>query len=97
MSESKKYQLISGIFNSKEALPIIMNFYAYKINYHNIQLLIAMEKNYNDTFNIQQKVQELQKTSEEIKKFLTESVGTDQKVKIYSSIEIDLVTENHVN
>ncbi len=88
MSQPKKYQLISGVFDSSEALSIVMNFYHHKINYHNLQLLTAMEHNEKNNVDlIQQKVKGLENTSNDIRKLLTEH---KQQVEVKGFIEIDL-------
>ena len=89
MSEPKKYQLISGVFNSREARSIILSFYNHKINYHNNQLLRAIECNEGDISLIRQKVRELNHTSEEIKKLLTDGVEPNQLVEVSGFIEIN--------
>lgn len=87
---SQKHQLISGTFKSSEALSIIMSFYNHKINYHNIQMLTAMERNDSNIGMIEQKVKELQNTSEVIRKILTEGIDRDHEVEVTSFIEINL-------
>ena len=90
MPEQQKYQIISGLFKSCEALSIIMSFYNHKINFHNIQLLTAMERNEANISQIEMKIKELQNTSDEIKKVLTTGVDRDQPVQVKSFIEISI-------
>lgn len=90
MSGEKRHPLISGKFNSNEALSIIMSFYNHKINYHNIQLLTAMEHNDSSVSTIEQKLKSLQNTREEIRKLLTDGIERDHQVEVTGYIEIDL-------
>ncbi|SDF91488.1 hypothetical protein ACRQ5D_26360 [Mucilaginibacter sp. P25] len=90
MYGKKSYPLISGKFNSNEALSIIMSFYNHKINYHNIQLLGAMEHNDSSVSAIEQKLKSLQNTREEIRKLLTDGIEGDHQVEVMGYIEIDL-------
>ena len=90
MPQQQKYQLIFGEFKSCEALPIIMSFYNNKINYHNIQLLTAMERNEGNISQIEQKVKELQNTSDEIRELLTNAVDRDHPVHVKGFIEISI-------
>ncbi|MCO5936510.1 hypothetical protein NAF17_13265 [Mucilaginibacter sp. RB4R14] len=90
MSKQKKYQLISGIFNSSEAKAIIVSFYNHKINYHNNQLLRAIECNEGNVSHIEQKIMDLNHTSESIKKFLADGIEPDQLVEVKGFIEINL-------
>ncbi|PWK80169.1 hypothetical protein LX99_00633 [Mucilaginibacter oryzae] len=87
---SQKYQLISGTFKASEALSIIMSFYNHKINYHNVQLLTAMERNDNNVAEIEQKVKELRNTGEMVRRDLTEGIAHDHQVEVKGFIELNL-------
>ncbi|GAA4823972.1 hypothetical protein [Algivirga pacifica] len=90
-TNTHSFSLIEGDFNFEEAKEIVLHLVDYKIRFHNV-------KNFNDELRFGkadersiERLKQLKKTKEALKKFFEEMEGSDNTLKIHSSIDIEVV------
>lgn len=86
--EKKEFSLIEGIFSPEEAKEVLTTLINDKIRFHDHKIFSHEERfGKVDAESIARKVQ-LQKTKENLLKYLQESVEQGAKLRIHSNIHI---------
>ncbi len=88
MKDSKTFKLIEGVFNTGDALSLVLNFYNEKIMYHNRELLALKLKHDKSTAPVEAKLESLQTERDRFVEYLRSFAGEQTLFELKSSIQI---------
>jgi hypothetical protein len=93
MEKNKKMELkfITGEFSQERAMELLLNVIAKKIQFHSIDSITHWEKNSIEDAHAKIRLNELKMARKEILELLKGTSSKDQKVKIHSTIEIEIL------
>jgi hypothetical protein len=90
MMRKHKYKLIKGNFPSVEAGKVLFALINSKINYHSMIAFSDSERYNKDLSRSRQRIDQLKKVSEKVKKQLDKAAAAGKKVKVSGIIEIEV-------
>lgn len=91
MSTQNEYKFIEGDFAAEEAKTLLMALISSKINFHNLSSFSDYIRFDSSIEKSKKRIAELTATREEILKLLAEAEKNGMKLKIKSTISIELI------
>lgn len=91
MNNQHEYKFIEGDFASQEAKTLLMALITNKINFHNLNSFSDYVRFNESAETTKKRIQELNSTREDIIKLIEEAEKKGMKLKIKSSINIELI------
>ncbi len=93
MENEKKLEIkfITGEFSQEDARELLLNIISKKIQFHSVDSHSLWEKNAAVDSASKKRLEELKTAREEILELLTIDSGKTQKIKIHSTIEIEVL------
>lgn len=93
MENGKKVEIkfITGEFSPEDAKELLLNVISKKIQFHSVDAHSIWEKNAAVDSASKKRLEELKTAREEILDLLTIHSGKNQKIKINSTIEIEVL------
>jgi hypothetical protein len=93
MENGKKLEVkfITGEFSQEDARELLLNIISKKIQFHSVDSLSLWEKNTTEDFGAKKRLEELQSARSHVLQLLTSQLTKDKKIKINSTIEIEVL------
>jgi hypothetical protein len=93
MENGKKLEIkfITGEFSQEDARELLLNIISKKIQFHSVDSLSLWEKNAIEDSGSKKRLEELKMAREEILQLLTSNSNNAKKIKINSTIEIEVL------
>ncbi|TDB68113.1 hypothetical protein [Arundinibacter roseus] len=92
MTDFPKFKLVEGTFVPAEATRVMCDLIHSKINYHNLEILSAIERNLDTPVHSEQRIEELIRFKNELKVLLDKAESMHMKLKIDGVISITLTS-----
>ncbi|MBL7911397.1 MAG: hypothetical protein JNJ41_10115 [Bacteroidia bacterium] len=93
MEKKQDFKLIDGQFNPSDARTILLTLINSKIQFHKLESFGITVRSSGDISMHEKRIRELSKVNEDIKKLLNYAVENNMKLKVNSTIQIELINE----
>jgi hypothetical protein len=87
----KNIDFINGVFDKTEAAEILLSVINDKIRFHNVSILGIKERSDGDSMHSEVRLEQLTKAKEEIMRMFRLECDQNSKIKIKSTISIEIL------
>jgi len=96
MERKENYQLINGTFTTEEANTLLTKLFNYKIDFHNREDFSNHIRFNRDLEHSKKRINELNKTKDELTKIILENKDKNVKFRIEGVITIDVENQDDI-
>ncbi len=97
MDQSFQIKLIDGEYSAEDAREVLHRLIMDKIKFHNLQLLAGKERNHQDIYHSEKRIEELKQSLEHIDQMIEKKQDTKIRMKSDINIYFSPYVENKEN